>query len=77
VERLHWTINRFASRRKPADMRPLVARIDALEAMLEGLQDSVDRQARRYDERITELGRRLEPGELSRAISDDARKRGI
>jgi hypothetical protein len=56
---------------------PLERRIDALEAMVEGLQDSVDRQTRRQDDRITELGRRLEPAQLARAISDDARRRGL
>ena len=58
-------------------MRSLIERVDALEAMVEGLQDSVDRQARRQDERINELARRLEPEQLARAISDDARERGL
>jgi hypothetical protein len=61
----------------PTDLRPIHARLDALEAMVEGLQDSVDRQARRHDERLNELARQMEPGELSRALSDDARKRGL
>ena len=51
--------------------------MNALEAMIEGLQDSVDRQARRQDERLAELARQIEPAELARALSDDARKRGI
>ena len=58
-------------------MRSLIERVDALEAMVEGLQDSVDRQVRRQDERIHELARRLEPAQLARAISDDARERGL
>jgi hypothetical protein len=62
---------------EPPDLRPLMERVDALEAMVEGLQDSVDRQARRQDERINELARRLEPAQLARAISDDARERGL
>lgn len=58
-------------------MRAIVARLDALEAMVEGLQDSVDRQARRQDDRMDALERRLDPGELARVLSDDARKRGL
>ena len=65
------------SRPEPRDLRSLMERVDALEAMVEGLQDSVDRQARRQDERINELARRLEPAQLARAISDDARERGL
>lgn len=65
------------SRPEPPDLRSLIQRVDALEAMVEGLQDSVDRQARRQDERINELARRLEPEQLARAISDDARERGL
>lgn len=45
--------------------------------MVEGLQDSVDRQARRHDERLNELTRRLEPTELARSLSEDARRRGL
>jgi hypothetical protein len=58
-------------------LRPIVARLDALETMVEGLQDCVDRQARRQDERLTELARQVEPGQLARALSDDARRRGL
>ena len=65
------------SRPEPPDLRSLIERVDALEAMVEGLQDSVDRQARRQHERIHELARRLEPAQLARAISDDARERGL
>jgi hypothetical protein len=59
------------------DLRPIVARLDALEAMVEGLQDSVDRESRRHDERLDELARRLQPADLARVLSDDARKRGL
>lgn len=64
-------------RPEPPDLRSVTERVDALEAMVEGLQDSVDRQARRQDERINELARRLEPAQLARAISDNARERGL
>jgi hypothetical protein len=61
----------------PADLRPILERLDALEAMVEALQDSVDRQARRQDERLNELAHQLQPSELARALSEDARKRGL
>jgi hypothetical protein len=77
VPRVRRAFGRIKSGHPPADVRPLVYRIDALEAMVEGLQDSVDRQARRHDDRITELLRRLEPAELTRVINDDARRRGL
>lgn len=60
-----------------ATIEELRARLDALEAMVEGLQDSVDRETRRLNERIDALARRLEPAQLARALSDDARKRGL
>jgi hypothetical protein len=77
MARVRRVLGRITSGRAPADVRPLVDRIDALEAMVEGLQDSVDRQTRRQDERISQLARRLEPSELARALSDDSRKRGL
>jgi hypothetical protein len=63
--------------RPTPDLRPLVERVDALEALVEALQDSVDRQATRTDDRFDELTRRLQPSELARSLSEDARKRGI
>jgi hypothetical protein len=77
VPRVRRALGRIKSGPAPADVRPLVDRINDLEAMVEGLQDSVDRQARRQDDRITELLRRLEPEELTRVISEDARRRGL
>jgi hypothetical protein len=63
--------------RPPAELLPIMERLDALEALVEALQDSVDRQARRYDERFNDLGRQIQPDQLARSLSDDARKRGI
>ena len=51
-------------------------RIDRLEAMVEGLQDAFYRESVRQNERMDELQRRTEPGEVGRALSDDARGRG-
>jgi hypothetical protein len=78
VGRLDRVLDRLAARPSPQPgLDALARRVDALEAMVEGLQDSVDRQARRQDERIDELALRLDPAQLARAISDDARKRGL
>jgi hypothetical protein len=61
----------------PADLRAMSARLDRLEAMLEGLQDAVDRESKRMDARVDELARQLQPAELARVLSADARKRGL
>jgi hypothetical protein len=62
----------------PADrIERLEARLDHLEAALEGLQDSVHRESRRQSEQITELRHRTEPHEIAQALGEDARRRGI
>ena len=61
----------------PTHVGPIVHRLDALEAMVEALQDAVDRQATRHDERLNELARQLQPSELARVLSQDARRRGL
>ena len=55
----------------------LEARVTDLEAMVLGLQDAVHREAVRRDEQAARLERRIEPRELARALSDDARQRGL
>jgi hypothetical protein len=55
----------------------LEERVDQLEALLEGLQDAVHRQSVREDGRITALEKRSEPAEILRALSRDARERGL
>lgn len=68
-------------RRRPPLRDPriddIVERVDRLEALVEGLQDSVYREARRQDERMDELHARTEPAEIAKALSDDARRRGL
>jgi hypothetical protein len=79
VGRLDRTISRL-SRPRPApapDLGSVTERLDALEALVEGLQDSVDRETRRHDERLEELARAITPSELARALSEDARRRGL
>jgi hypothetical protein len=55
----------------------LEARVAHLEAALEGLQDAVHRDSVRHDERITALQRKVQPAEIARALSSDARDRGL
>jgi hypothetical protein len=55
----------------------LEARVTHLEAMIEGLQDAVHREAVRSNTRLDEMERNIEPAELSRRISKDARERGL
>jgi len=58
-------------------MDDLQARLDHLESLVEGLQDAVHREAVRHREELDELRRRLEPAEIARALTDDARRRGL
>jgi hypothetical protein len=55
----------------------LEARISHLEQLLQGLQDSVHREAIRQGKRIADLETRIEPAALSQALSTDARERGL
>jgi uncharacterized coiled-coil protein SlyX len=55
----------------------LERRVSHLEELLEGLQDAVHRESVRRDEEAARLQRRTEPREIARALSDDARKRGL
>jgi uncharacterized coiled-coil protein SlyX len=55
----------------------LERRVAELEDLLEALQDSVHREAVRRDEQALRLERKVEPRELARALSEDARKRGL
>jgi uncharacterized coiled-coil protein SlyX len=55
----------------------LEARIQHLETALEGLQDAVYRQAQLGEERLDELRRRMEPGQMAIDLAQDARKRGL
>jgi hypothetical protein len=66
-----------AAEPQPDRIRALEARIEHLEALLQGLQDSVHRESHRHDKRIAELEARTQPAALGRALSDDARARGL
>ena len=58
-------------------LETLVARVEHLEAELEGLQDAVYRQAVLERDNIGDLRRRTEPEQLARDLVQDARKRGL
>jgi hypothetical protein len=59
------------------EIEELRRRVDDLEAALEGLQDAVHRENVRQDERIDALAKSTQPEALSRALSADARRRGL
>lgn len=58
-------------------MEAVEARIEHLEAELEGLQDAVHRRAVLEDDSIGELRKRTEPDQIARDLSRDARSRGL
>jgi hypothetical protein len=58
-------------------IRAIEQRMRRLETQVEGFQDSVHRESVRRDRDIHELQSKTEPSELSRALSRDARERGI
>jgi uncharacterized coiled-coil protein SlyX len=55
----------------------LEARVEHLEAALEGFQDAVYHQSVLEGRRIAELGRLTAPHEMARALSQDARRHGV
>jgi hypothetical protein len=59
------------------ELRALETRIVHLEHLLHGLQDSVHRETTRLGERIDEVEARIQPAALGKALSDDARERGL
>ncbi len=59
------------------ELRALETRIAHLEQVVQGLQDSVHRESTRLSKRVAELEARVQPAALGRALSDDARKRGL
>jgi hypothetical protein len=60
-----------------AELAALRDRVDALEAMVEGLQDALYRQSVHQDSQIEDLLHRTSPEEVARSLSADARRRGL
>jgi TolA-binding protein len=59
------------------EIRALDARLTHLEQLLQGLQDSVHRESERQSRRIAELEEQIKPAVLGKALSKDARERGL
>lgn len=57
--------------------RDVTERVEHLESIVEGLQDAVYRQAQKHDRDLAELRSRTDPAEVARALSEDARRRGL
>jgi uncharacterized coiled-coil protein SlyX len=75
LKRLRW-------RQRPLDRSSerldlLERRVSHLEELLEGLQDAVHRESVRRDEQAAQLQQRTAPNEMARALSEDARRRGL
>jgi hypothetical protein len=64
-------------RAEPDQLRTLTNRIEHLEQLVQGLQDSVHRESARHTKRITDLEAQIQPAALGRALSEDARARGL
>ena len=58
-------------------VQALEARITHVEQLLQALQDSVHRDSSRQSKRISELEARIQPAALNKALSEDARERGL
>lgn len=60
-----------------ARIEALEARLEHLEQLVEGLQDSVHRESERQSKLIAELQAQVEPGAMHAALDRDARERGL
>ena len=58
-------------------LRSLEERLEHLEALVQGMQDSVHRESSRQAARLSELEAQIQPAALGKALSDDARARGL
>jgi uncharacterized coiled-coil protein SlyX len=55
----------------------LEQRVEQLEALLEGFQDSVHREMTRQDRHLAALAEKTEPHEMTRAIGKYSQERGL
>jgi hypothetical protein len=63
--------------RTDGGIEALERRIRDLEALVEGLQDAIHRESMRRDQQTAHLESKTEPDEMARALSEDARRRGL
>jgi uncharacterized coiled-coil protein SlyX len=76
LERLRgWRAS--TDKRTESRIESLERRVDQIESLVEGLQDAVHREWVRHDKQAADLERKTEPGQIARALSEDARKRGL
>jgi hypothetical protein len=76
VRRPHPTIATGQDRPEP-EVAELQQRLEHLERAFEGLQDAVHRESVRQHKLIEDLTRSVQPAAVARALSDDARRRGV
>jgi hypothetical protein len=69
--------SRRTDRQPHEDLEPLRRRLEHLETLVEGLQDAVHRDSVRHEQRMAELERKTQPEALAKALSEDARRRGL
>ena len=77
MERLRRRRRRQLAWRPVARIDALERRVASLEGVVEALQDAVHREWVRHDDKTAELERKTRPHEIARALSEDARRRGI
>jgi hypothetical protein len=77
IRRLKGAVRRPMLDEDRLKLQRLQERVAHLEALVEGLQDAVHRDSIRHEERMSGLERRTEPEALAKALSDDARRRGL
>jgi len=58
-------------------IRALEERIEHLETLLEGLQDSVHREAVRRERDLEEIDRKIQPAAMARSLAAHSRQHGI
>jgi hypothetical protein len=58
-------------------LQRLERQVGQLEELVEALQDAVHRESVRRDQEAADVQRQVAPHELARALSEDARKRGL
>jgi hypothetical protein len=58
-------------------IRALEQRVEHLEALVEGLQDSVHREAARHDKEMKALEERTRTPEVARALHEYSREHGV
>jgi hypothetical protein len=61
----------------PDQLAALRERVEHLEKLVQGLQDSVHRESSRQGKQIADLEAKIHPSALGKALSDDARERGL